>query len=304
MSVKVFLTCDLDPDQATQANPERSRFTWKGLDLLPQILDELLSRKMLGTLFVRSDAQIKTLFGDALYLFKQFKPVLDDAVNNGFELGWHPHLYKEVQNEFLPLQNSAEACAQLQQIFTELQSASLRFSSVRVGEAWHSTEMMRLLDAMGFEVDSTALPGRKRDDAARSFDWSSTPNEPYHPCTSDYRTPGSQKLKILEVPMTTSLIKTSYDKAPTARYLNPTFRPELFKAGLENYLGAFKSSKNHSLVIIFHPGELLPQPENGLHVFGWDNFVKNLSVLEEVLNRRKGPFEFLTTAQAASQNWS
>jgi hypothetical protein len=143
---------------------------------------------------------------------------------------------------------------------------------------------MQALDRMGLAIDSTAVPGRYRNDESRQFDWRPTPNRAYHPSREDFRIPGNgSSLRLLEVPMTTSPVFADYDKAPVRRYLNPTFHEHLFLEGLQAYLARLSDEVEHDLVLIFHPDELLPREPNGLHNFGWETFCRNLNVLTELL---------------------
>src|SRR5262249_29889442 len=150
----------------------------------------------------------------------------------GNELGWHPHLYEKRvdpsgDERYFPIRDEAAACEQIVSTFRAIGRAGLAFESVRIGEAWHASRAMCTLDTLGLRVDSTAIPGRSRNDDVLSFDWRPTPAQPYHPSRKDHRVPAApgseESLAILEIPMTTVPIRADYDREPLARYLNLAF---------------------------------------------------------------------------------
>lgn len=297
--LNVFLTCDGDPDRATSATPERDTVTWEGFEMLPRLVDYLGERSMPFTFFVRSDRQMRSVMGSFLGMFERHEKLLNTVRATGNEIGWHPHLYDKVDGAVVPAVSEASACAQMTEVHQSLTKAGLEFQSLRLGEAWHSSATMRLANEMGFRFDSTAIPGRARADGARVFDWEPTPNHAYHPSISDYRIADPQNsLAITEVPMTSGWIKTNYDAKPMRRYLNLTYRPDLFAQGLNSYLEVASGFPRRELVFIFHPGELLEIPANDLHTFGWGNFRENLEQVTEHLEQAEYRPRYLTLNQA------
>jgi hypothetical protein len=313
-ALHVHVTCDADPDDSTGPSPERGLPTWDGLDLIERI-DGVLSRHGIRyTLFVRADEQIRQLYGAALAVYDQHRSLLEGLVAQGHEIGWHPHLQRRErdssgQEQYRPLHDERDASRQIVDTYGQIRQADFLFESVRIGEAWHATSVMCVLDALGVRVDSTAIPGRARNDDVRTFDWGPTPRQPYHPSRADYRIPGdpssSDALSILEVPMTTVPIRASYDREPLARYLNLAFHPQLFREGL---LGFFRDVESEgeaargmplSLTLVFHTGELLPRKPTALCSHAFPDFEANVAELVRVAERSGLEVHYLTLREAA-----
>jgi hypothetical protein len=238
------------------------------------------------TLFFRADQQIRDSRGTFLALYHEHRTFVDRLLADGCELGWHPHLYRSADGRQEPIRDPEEACRALEEAFEEVQREPSLCRAVRLGEAWHSTGTMRLLDRLGFRIDSTAIAGRARNDEHLRFDWLPTPNRPYHPSAADYRVEGSgDALRILEIPMTSAPVLTSYDVAPLRRYVNLCYQPRLFSSALAHVLSEVSEGALSSLVLIFHPHELLDHPANGLYLYGLENFRLNLGTLVSALEK-------------------
>ena len=122
----------------------------------------------------------------------------------------------------------------MKETYTELAKAGYVFRSLRMGECFHANETMHAANALGLTVDSTAIPGRKRNDSARVFDWLPTPDQPYFPSQNDCRVPAAGgSLPILEVPVTTMRVRAPYDVVSLKRYMNLTYHHHLFREGFD-----------------------------------------------------------------------
>jgi hypothetical protein len=299
-ALHVHVTFDADQDDSTGLSPERALPTWEGLALIERI-DGVLSRHGIRyTLFVRADEQIRQLYGTALAVYDRHRSLFEGLIARGHEIGWHPHLYQRGRDSsgrecYLPLRDEGDASGQIVDTHEQIRRAGFQFESARIGEAWHATGVMCALDALGVRVDSTAIPGRARNDEVLTFDWGPTPQQPYHPSRTDYRIAGdpssSGALSILEVPMTTVPIRASHDRQPLARYLNLAFHPQLFREGL---LGFFREVESEdeasrggpvSLTMVFHTGELLPRKPTALCSHAFPDFEANVS---ELVRRAEG----------------
>lgn len=281
--VKIYVTFDIDPDNSS-TSAERTDITWHGIQKIPSIDEYLSSCSIPYTFFLRCDNQIRDIYGAYLGIYYEHQELWNSLIESGNELGWHPHLYKMHEGSYIPLRNKDKCCDILEQAWEEIAVIDYKIKSVRLGEAWHSTETMCALDSIGLQVDSTAVPGRSRQDELRSFDWKPTPNRPYHPSIYDYRVPGeTDSLEILEVPMTTTIIKTDYDRVPLRRYLNPTYHSELFNDGMVNCLTEVKKEGIGDIVLIFHPDELLGHEPNGLYSYDWNTFTSNIDSFQNML---------------------
>lgn len=75
-------------------------------------------------------------------------------------------------------------------------------SSFRAGRFAASARTLRLLDSLGYTVDSSVTPGVVWTDPQGTLDFSRAPEQPYRPSVDDICRPGG--LSILEVPVTTA----------------------------------------------------------------------------------------------------
>ncbi len=271
-------TIDLDPDNFdVSVFGPRNEMSWKGVDycfesFLPSLdkIFDLQDSSLPTTWFVRADTEIASRYGSVMYLFDRYAKALQDRQSRGDEIAWHPHTTSRKD---------------LQESFDVLKTHGKSFSSVRVGNAFHSNEFMQLFSEWNFTVDSTALPGRRRNDRQRFFDWLPTSQEPYHPSVTDFRVPGKVSHPIMEVPMSMIPIQASYDRTPLLRYLDLSFHPELIHQEMIHYL------ENHTFIVsILHPSELLAGSQNHpLLSFRPETVYANLRFLfenAEKLNRR------------------
>ena len=179
----------------------------------------------------------------------------------GDELGWHPH-----SADVADLTNSHEA----------LGAVAFQPRVARLGKSLGSNQLMQTLASLGLRADSTALPGRRRQDQSRSFDWSVTPDQPYYPGAADYRSPGPEPLPILEIPFSMVPIQAPYDKIPLKRYVNLAFKSEYLASAL-----ARKVQSAEELVVVIHPADLLAVSgvSHPLLAFSVDTAVQNLAFI-------------------------
>lgn len=206
------------------------------------------------TFFVRADNQIKYHFDRVSYLFDYYRSFWLEVKHKGDEIGWHPHLYKLRGNTWTPQTDGPGVEGQLKNCFVELPMDVFFISCARLGEGMMSNYAVNTLDRMGLKVDSTALPGRIRNDAERRFDWRKAPLTPYHPSRFDYSSPGlpGGSLNLLEVPFTMATTMASYDTEPIKRYLDLSFDPSILGPGLKE---AIKSSPY--TIAVIHPAFIL-----------------------------------------------
>ena len=59
---------------------------------------------------------------------------------------------------------------------------------VRIGECVMNNKLMNAISRSRIKIDSSALPGRKRNDQQKFFDWETTTNDFYYVSKTDYRT--------------------------------------------------------------------------------------------------------------------
>lgn len=261
MIVNLVLTVDVDND-GIALNNERNALSWHALERVPDIKRVFEEFGARITWFVRADDQLRAIYGTAAYLHIEHRASWRDLAAAGDEIAWHPHLYEwhEGRRSYVIDTDQNRCAMKLRNIHNELSAQALSFESVRMGEAFHGNALMQALCELGLKVDSTAIPGRRRADEARVFDWTLTPNEPYFPSATDYRAPGEhgQRLPILEVPLTTMPVRTAYDAAPLKRYINLTYHHALFKEGFDSHLADATRAPIGDLFVttILHPEEV------------------------------------------------
>lgn len=272
----------------------------EGEAALHAVMDELggftdpIGNGIRFTFFVRADNQIGEVFGKQDHFLTMHKEALAKAAREGHEIGWHPHMYRrEVKSWTLETDDERLTAnlAEAHKCFSKHYEAY----SARMGEGFHSNASMRAFDSLGIKADSTALPGRKRDDAHRKFDWTGTPDHPYHPSRADYREPGEDHLDILEVPMTMAPMMASYDKEPLRRYVNLSFRGEVLWPALDCLV---RSSP--IIVAITHPFELVhSRGKHGLISFDIKVARKNIEHILERCRAENRNYTFATVSQIA-----
>lgn len=303
MIVNLLLTVDVDND-GIALNNERNELSWRAIARIPDIKRVFDEFGAVVTWFVRADDQLRAIYGSAAYLHTEYSGLWRDLATTGDEIGWHPHLYEwdEVRCAYSVDTDEIRCAMKLRSIHNELRA--LRFDSVRVGEAFHGNALMSALCELGLKVDSTAIPGRRRADSARIFDWSSTPNEPYYPSATDYRVPGKQdqRLRILEVPLTTMPVRAGYDVAPLKRYINLTYHHALFKAGFDAHLKDEMRASKESLYVttILHPEEVYASPDpHPLYSYSLAETRRNLNYMLDAIRAFDSEVRFLRMSDAS-----
>lgn len=281
-TLNLMLTIDVDSDffDSALSSDTNSELQWEGIKKgIPLLIDILKKyRDSWGnpfkvTWFVRVDNQIKEVYGDSAYLLTKYNDLWKKRLENGDEIGWHPHLYRRFGNKWVQETRQIHISKILEESHGAMIKKGFSPISSRIGEAFQSNEIMLKLCKMGLKIDSTAMPGRVRIDSERSIDWSDTPQNPYNPSNTNYRLPakGNDKIDILEVPMSMIETKTDYDKVPLKRYVDLSFRNSIIKDGLEDYI-----RDNNYLVSITHPSTVFPLSEKKHSLIAFDiNEIEN-----------------------------
>jgi hypothetical protein len=141
-------------------------------------------------------------------MLELFKNEIIELRSNGDEVGIHIHTWAWDQ-ELSKWVQTKDAKQEIEIVLRSLDMFRKKLgftpSSVRMGWNAMSNEIMTTLDACGLLVDASAIPGTfslgKFGNRDNIYDWSRTPNEPYHPSYEDYQSPGN--MNILEVPIST-----------------------------------------------------------------------------------------------------
>lgn len=187
---------------------------WSGLEtalpLLRRRLNNCRITKEYGRLpvtwMVRSDRQILEVYQDAAYCFRLFERFWQGEMNEGCEIGWHPHVVrwdasKEKWQSFSAHDEDLNVLSEC--LATLRRHVDIR--SVRTGWNYHSNALMNFFDCSKLVADGSAVPGCVNSRTEGSYyNWVGTPRTPYHPSQADFRRPaepGETSLKILELPV-------------------------------------------------------------------------------------------------------
>ena len=227
-TLHVVIGCDCDPDRPQYGGTRydsRAPLKWRGVregiprarEIADGIQDDF-GNPVRITWCVRSDLQMKEIYGDCAWPYAEFRDLWQSLADRGDEIAWHPHLwrwsdehgcwYQEIEDE-----TWIRDC--LQQGHAALCSHMGRAPiTSRMGWEFHNDTTMQAIDELGIEVDFSAVPGRFTPGSADHLgsvfnchvDWRNTPEKAYTPSASDYRrgpTAGEEALAIMELPMST-----------------------------------------------------------------------------------------------------
>lgn len=122
-----------------------------------------------------------------------------------------------------------------------------------------NTTTIRVLEELGYRIDSSVLPGRvvRKARLRKILDFRRAPRNPYYPDPSDLLKGGSSS--ILEVPVTENPLNPG---APIGLgYLN--------SYGLDKTLRALESAEGNLLVFLMHPWEFVDLASIHRHLPSW-----------------------------------
>ncbi len=206
------------------------------------------------TWFIRMDCQMEAIFGSAKYAFERHASKLNWLRENGHEIAWHHHAYRLKETGWEQETDSLLVAAQLKK-HGEL-AREFDTTSTRMGWGFHTDLTLTLLENLGFELDSSAIPRPKYSWDRAVHDWAITTQEPYYPSLADYRIAGEPARKILEIPISTVRLPLAGDTEPgVMRYINPAYHSELFRL-------AMSACANEITVLIAHPYECVESQRN------------------------------------------
>ena len=232
--------------------------------------------------FFRSDLQMEKAYGDAAWPFKAWKDLVLTIIDRQDELGWHPHLWRLLEDGGSWFQETEDADYMVSCMRRGFESIprELRPRAARTGWDFHNAVTMKCLSDLGIVADLSALPGISSKGAfdARSGrymvvrDWTGAPDHPYFPSGADPRKPAraaAERLGVLEIPVSTyplppalrlakgvrSLVRGKGKRlVPSEPYV--TRSRMLFKAALEHHLTR-RDAVEVPFVAEFHADELL-----------------------------------------------
>lgn len=298
--LRVFLTADIGPANAILGAGHETDARWDeteaGLAVALDVLRSLQDRtgaEVPVTWFFRADGLIEQQFGDCLGIFQKFSSFVEQARSEGHEVAWMPQAYVGASDDaHIDYDDLATTHAGLLR-------AGHSPKSVRMGNCFHDNRTMKLLDDLGIQVDSSAVPGRTKADLGWRMDWQGTPTGSYHPSLADYRRPGAPALRILEVPLSVQPIKAPYDSAPLLRYVNPCMHRTFFGQNLPATIAS-----SPYLVLIFHPDEAVAPhagPGHPLVAYSKAELAFNLALLLDESARLGRTLSFHRLEELAGQ---
>ena len=298
----VALTFDLDPDHFDPSIGDdygSDTLSWHGVEkavpAIAEILSDLqdnLGTPVRATWLPRADDQIGTIYGDPGAMLDRFDDLLRILESAGHEIAWHPHLHKREDGRWIQEKHPDRLRANLAAAHEALRRRGWTPRATRMGGNYGSVELMEILEALGIEVDSSAMPGRTRQDDHVSIDWGKTPQTSYRPALNDYRGPGSPGRSIVELPLSMAAVKADYDDRPYPRYVDLSFHAHALQPGLETLL-----DKTDYLVTDTHPSTVVPEigtQPHGLLSFSLDTFRSNLDAILDCCAQRNRPVRFVT----------
>ena len=273
MSMDVCITFDVDMTRHVDGNEvSKEDELERCFDTVQAGLEKAGLTKT--TWFLRIDANMGQLYGDSLYVFRRHDEKISQLVASGHEIGWHHHAYIHRYGHWLQDTDAKRVVNAL--LRYGAQAKALGMSTARMGWGFHTNETIAALDALGFKIDSSAIPRPRYRWEQTEKDWSITPQAPYRPSVSDYRRPGYPSLNLLEVPITTTYLPAPGDKEQVIRYLNPAYRKERFECAVR------RVHNNPLLVTVTHPYEVCANGKtHPLLAFDANDFCANLRLLAE-----------------------
>jgi hypothetical protein len=325
----VVISCDADPDRPRFGGrplSERGEHRWKGIEEGIKNLKNSIStvkdskgNPPVFTWFLRSDRQMLETHGDYCWPATNFKGLWKESMDQGDEIGWHPHLWRW-SNEHRTWFQEYEDREWIRECFLEGHrhlKGQFEIRTTRTGWDFHDNYTMNLLEELGLLADLSALPGFKNQSFVDGssgllhnyYDWMEVPRAPYHPSSSNYKDKGN--LSILEIPhacffqnrpfylfrraIWKTPLRRFMEKAPRQTYaLMTSLSPDYFVEGARMYL---KSAKRNPTIMVnyFHPDDLLDM--KGIE--GFDAIVRNIGTLARLSNEMRVGLKFATATEAA-----
>jgi len=275
----IVMSIDVDEDDYDRITGNKvGSLQWLGVERgIPLILKKLgeyrdsFNNEIKYTWFVRCDKKLEILYGRGDYLLHKYIDIFRECFNCNDEIAWHIHLY---DHDLSILWDENRIHKDMQEFYKLFKSYGLDYGSSRMGRAYCSNFIMKSLHKLNIQIDSSAMPGRKRNDEINKFDWETTPLHPYYPSKADYRIPGKEYFKILEVPFSMIETMTSYDKKPIDRYVNLSFKNSIIIESLSSFI-----NHNNFLITILHPSELIPKKEHPILSYDIDVVKKNIELI-------------------------
>mgnify|MGYP000155005825 CR=1 FL=1 len=283
----IFLTIDVEGEWTVFPSEQRQFDVEKiisNLDILDNLLleaQDYFSERIPITWFIRCDASVRINLGNYNGLLNILEDFIQRKLEQGDSFGIHPHLYPADTGREIYSMRDEEIEDQLSEAFASWESffgEKAKYS--RIGEAKMNNFIANQLNLYDIEIDSTALPGRTRNDNGFDFDWKDTPSKPYKPCKYDYRITSKKdenNYNFLEVPFTMIPIKGPDDKEIINRYFNLSFKHKIIDKALLSH------DIPEEIVCVLHPHEIVCKEgrKHGIISYNKNSFIRNIDNLNQ-----------------------
>ncbi|MCK4324613.1 MAG: hypothetical protein KAW89_08795, partial [Armatimonadetes bacterium] len=282
---------------------------------------------------VRSDLQMKEIYGDCAWPYTEFRDLWQSMADRGDEIAWHPHLwrwsdehgcwYQEISDETWIRDCLQQGHAALS---THLGCAP---TVSRMGWEFHNDTTMQAIDGLGVKVDFSAVPGRFTPGSADHLgsvfncyvDWRNTPERAYVPSASDYRREPKAKeeaLGVTELPMSTFRSRllavgarlrraakaNGWDRLkqlfstgnghPASLKAYITIHPYVFSRLVAAKIDEAKQNGQAVLVTAFHADEMIDGGRDWRLVHTGEHFVRNVRRLRREVSKARIALNFVT----------
>ena len=293
--VTFILCCDVDPDGRNVCDvsyeTQKPKLSWDGVKkALPPLVDHLCALekehgvRLKVTWFVRSDDMMDRVYGDPCWPRVEFSELWDRLEDKGHELGWHPHLWCLDERKGSWYHETGDhdwidKC--LKDGFRAFKQCGFKEPAcTRMGWDFMDNRIMGCLNGLGIQADLSSLPGMSYqgrecfDDKIIGYhDWEKGHDSVYHPSKDDYKNPGKDSLKIVEIPVT--VVPPPIIKKHSSRLLGKYFAgirdrihgeripfhldvpTGLFEYMFDHQLERAKKDLKRPIVCYFHPSDLL-----------------------------------------------
>jgi len=265
---RIAITVDLERDLYATENSFRG-----AKEAMPKLLELFEKHGVRATVFTTSD------------VCDRFPEVAEEIVRHQHALGCHGESHdveyiskRTYEWQFESLRRATE---------TLERRTGLRPRGFRAPNFSANGDTIRVLEALGYEYDSSVLPGRrvKGKRMLKLLDFRMAPRDPYRPSRDDPAIPGSSNL--WELPVAENPL------APGG----PIGLGYLNAYGLEKTIEAIARSSANPCVFLIHPWELLSPPPGPIPEWMRTACTSDPSNLDRLLTRL-GHEHDLTTIEA------
>ena len=228
MNIPVIFCVDVEPDPrlVSRLAPE----PWLGYEFTQRYLAELRGRIETVTgaparysWFLRMDPQVAEAYGGPTFIVDRYEGHLKEVDAAGDEIGLHPHLLRWLDDRGTWLhdfgnQEWAEHCVRMS-ADAFARALGRRCRSVRMGDRWHNTATVNLLETLGVRYDLTTEPGTRAMPTPQPGeissgplpDYARIPREPWIPDQRDFRRAARRSdRRIRMIPLTSGYQKSGW----------------------------------------------------------------------------------------------